>query len=179
MALSWLKRRASGIRAETVEALYGTVVAQARRPEFYREHEVPDTLDGRFEMIGLHVFLVMNRLRSEGEPGREMSQALTDRFFDDLDRSLREMGAGDLGVGRRVKTMAKAFYGRIAAYQAAMATGAAGLEGALARNLYGTVAPAPESVAAMAGYVKRAAAALAAEPFARLARGEVRFGALP
>jgi cytochrome b pre-mRNA-processing protein 3 len=171
MAFPRLLRRAVPGEA-AAERLYAAAVAQARVPAFYLRYGVPDTLDGRFEMIGLHVFLLMRRLKSEGEAGRALSQSVCDRFFDDLDRSLREMGAGDLGVGRRVKTMAKAFYGRIAAYDASF-SGAA-LEDALARNLYGTVEAKPEHLAAMGRYLRAAAANLAMQKFDAL-----RFGIVP
>src|SRR5262249_18572993 len=151
MALSRLLRKAPPAGKDTIERLYGAVVAQARRPAFYLRFGVPDTLDGRFDMIALHVFLVMRRLKAEGEEGRALSQALANRFFADLDRSLREMGVGDLGVGRRVKVMAKAFYGRIAAYEAGLNSGDTALGEALKRNLYGTVSASDERIAAMVG----------------------------
>jgi len=175
MTLSRLLRKASPAGEGTIERIYGAVVAQARRPAFYLRLAVPDTLDGRFDMIALHVFLVMRRFKTEGQEGRALSQALTDRFFADLDRSLREMGAGDLGVGRRVKAMAKAFYGRVVAYEAALNAGDAALREALARNLYGTVAAPDETVAAMASYVRDAAAALAAQGFGAIALGTIAF----
>jgi len=161
-----------------VERLYEAIVAQARAPAFYARLGVPDTLDGRFDMIALHVFLALRRLKAEGEGGRALAQALCDRFFADLDRSLREMGAGDLGVGRRVKAMAQAFYGRVAAYEAALNEDDAALVEALRRNLFGTVAPSAEAISAVAGYVRREAAALVAQPHAALAAGRITFGAL-
>jgi cytochrome b pre-mRNA-processing protein 3 len=160
-----------------VERLYETIVAQARAPAFYAGLGVPDTLDGRFDMIALHVFLALRRLKSEGETGRALAQALCDRFFADLDRSLREMGAGDLGVGRRVKAMAQAFYGRVAAYESALNGDDSALHEALKRNLFGTVTPGDGPIAAMARYVRREAAALAAQPYAALAAGTIAFGA--
>jgi cytochrome b pre-mRNA-processing protein 3 len=163
--------------AAPVERLYQAIVVQARTPAFYARLDVPDTLDGRFDMVALHVFLTLRRLKSEGEAGRALAQALCDRFFADLDRSLREMGAGDLGVGRRVKAMAQAFYGRVAAYEAALAGDDAALGQALERNLFGTVAPGPEPIGAMARYVRREAVALAAQPYAALAAGTIAFGA--
>jgi cytochrome b pre-mRNA-processing protein 3 len=164
-----LRRDTTGETA--AERLYAAAVAQARMPAFYRNYGVPDTLDGRFEMIGLHVFLLMRRLKSDGEAGQALAQALCDRFFDDLDRSLREMGAGDLGVGRRVKAMAKAFYGRIAAYDSAFAGPA--LEDALARNLYGTAAATPEHLSGMARYVRDQAGHLAVQRHDALGFGAV------
>ena len=92
--------------------LYGAVVAQARQVVFYRDLGVPDTVDGRFELIVLHMVLLLRRLNREGDDGAALRQALFDVLLDDMDRSLREMGVGDLGVGRRVKAMGKAFYGR-------------------------------------------------------------------
>ena len=175
MPLSRLLRNSAG--EAPVERLYQAIVAQARTPAFYAALGVPDTLDGRFDMIALHVFLVLRRLKAEGEGGRALAQALCDRFFADLDRSLREMGAGDLGVGRRVKAMAQAFYGRVAAYDAALNGDDATLGEALKRNLFGTVMPGAEAISAMAGYVRREAAALAAQPYASLAAGTIAFGA--
>lgn len=175
MPLSRLLRNSTG--DAPVERLYRAIVAQARTPAFYAVLGVPDTLDGRFDMIALHVFLALRRLKGEGEDGRALAQALCDRFFADLDRSLREMGAGDLGVGRRVKAMAQAFYGRVAAYEAALTGDDAALGEALRRNLFGTVTPGAEAISAMASYVRREAAALATQPSTALAAGTIAFGA--
>jgi cytochrome b pre-mRNA-processing protein 3 len=170
-----LSRRARRQR-EAAALLYGAVVAQARKPVFYRELEVPDSLDGRFEALALHAFLVLNRLKADGAAAAELAQALFDTFFEDMDRSLREMGAGDLGVGRRVKAMAQGFYGRIRAYEQGLADGETALADALRRNLWGTVpAPADAHVAALSRYLKRQRAALAAQPMAALAEGRVAF----
>ena len=160
--------------APAAHAAYTALVAQARRPVFYVELGVPDTLDGRFEMIALHLFLVLHRLRAE--PAAQLfGQTLYDVMFADMDRSLREMGTGDLSVGKQVKLMAKGLAGRIAAYQAGLA-GEADLDEALRRNLYGTVdATAPEHVAAMAEYLRVQAAALAAQPVAQVTAGVLHF----
>lgn len=155
--------------------LYDAVVAQARQPVFFAEWEVPDTVDGRFEMVTLHAHLLLRRLKDGGPGTASLAQALFDVMFADMDASLREMGAGDLGVGRRVKRMATGFYGRIAAYDAGLAGGAEVLAAALRRNLFGTVSPSPESVAATADYVMRAAATLARQPLDRIAGGTVAF----
>ena len=98
------------------DALYVRAVKQARQPKFYADMGVPDNVDGRFDMIALHVFLILRRLKQENARSQATAQALLDAMFTDMDRGLRELGAGDLGVGRRVKVMAKAFYGRVAAY---------------------------------------------------------------
>lgn len=156
-------------------ALYRAVVRQARQAAFYDAGGVPDTLDGRFELIALHAFLVLRRLKAERPRTRNLAQALFDEMFADMDRSLREMGAGDLGVGRRVKAMAAAFYGRVAAYERGLAEGDETLQAALARNLFGTVAAERPKLAAMGGYLKAQVALLDRQPIDRLAAGEVRF----
>ena len=131
-------------KTNPAEALYGAIVAAARQPGFYRDWAVPDTVDGRFEMIVLHMYLVLDRLKPEPEPLR---QALTDLFFTDMDRSLREMGVGDLGVGKKVRKMAEAFFGRIAAY--AGSNDVESLTDSLARNAYAGNAGGHEASARM------------------------------
>ena len=163
MGFAWLGRRRQ--REEMVDALYAKAVAQARLPVFYAECEVPDTVDGRFDLLVLHVFLLLHRLGApRNEATREtkaLNQGLFDLMFADMDRSLREMGVSDMSVGKRVKEMARAFYGRIDAYEPVLGD-AARLEEALARNLYRGVEVKPASLAAMATYIQRQVAALAA-----------------
>ena len=163
---------------QAARKLYLGVVAQARDSVFYAEMGVPDTVDGRFDMIALHAWLVMRRLKSESAAAR-VSQALFDSLFDDMDRSLRESGAGDLGVGRRVKTMAKAFYGRLAAYDEGLAGDDDVLAAALGRNLYRGADPGAARLAAVAGYIRSEAAALEAQDLEDLLGGRVRFGPPP
>lgn len=159
--------------------LYLGVVAQARDPVFYAGMGVPDTVDGRFDMIALHAWLVMRRLKRESGAAARVSQALFDILFDDMDRSLRELGAGDLGVGRRVKTMAKAFYGRLSAYDEGLAGNDDTLAAALGRNLYRGAGPGAAGLAAVAGYIRRAAAALETQDVNELLAGRVTFGPPP
>jgi cytochrome b pre-mRNA-processing protein 3 len=162
--------------------LYEAAVAQARREVFYLSHGVPDSLDGRFEMISLHVILILRRLKSEsGEGARELGQALFDLMFADMDRSLREMGVGDLGVAKRVKAMAQAFYGRLAAYDAALAEeGGTALAEALRRNLLGTLPEARrETLESLADYVRGQAENLAGQAREELLSGKVGFTAPP
>ncbi len=119
------------------DAIYSQIVAQARQPAFYQTIGVADTADGRFDMLVLHVVLVMRRLRGEGAEGRTLAQGLFDVFFRDMDRNLREMGVSDMGVPKRVRGMAEAFYGRAGVYDAALDAGSAeGLHAALERNLF-------------------------------------------
>jgi len=163
--------------AAAAQALYAQVVEQARLPGFYRDLGVPDTLDGRFDMIVLHAFLVLHRLTTEGQAQGPVGQALFDLMFADMDASLRELGVGDLSVGKKVKQMATGFYGRVAAYEEGLAAGDDALAGALRRNLYGTTTADAGHVTAMAGYVRRQATALAGQPVAALNGGAVRFTA--
>jgi cytochrome b pre-mRNA-processing protein 3 len=123
-------------RADSIAALYGAIVAQARSPTFYVEFGVPDTIEGRFDLIVLHLVLVLRRLGAAGERGTDVGQRLFDAFCRDLDGNLREMGVGDLAVPKRMRRFAEAFYGRQAAYIAALAADdLRDFEKALARNI--------------------------------------------
>ena len=164
---------------DRARGLYARVVEQARQPAFYRELGVPDTLDGRFEMIVLHAVFLLRALRRDGREGGELGQLVFDVMMDDMDSSLREMGVGDLGVGRRVKAMARAFYGRAAAYEAALDEADGALGDALRRNLYATADPGDGQVAAMVGYVRREARAIDAGAALTATQDEIRFGAPP
>lgn len=176
MALDrWFGRRRVQPAAAAAH-LYVAAVEQARRPEFYLRCAVPDTLDGRFELIALHTFLAMHRLAAESDQtSRDIAQALFDRLFADMDRSLREMGVGDMGIGRRIQQMAQGFYGRMAAYRQALADGDAALDSALRRNLYGTVEVEPGTTALLVAYVRRAVAELADQPVDQLGAGRIAF----
>lgn len=145
-----------GPEDDAAEILYPLIVAKARQPVFYQSLGVPDTMTGRFDMIVLHVVLVVNRLKAEGKGGAKLSQALFDRFFLDMDYSLRESGVGDLSVPRHMKRMMQGFNGRRAAYEAAMASeDDALLAETLKRNLYGDVANVDnDMVNRVADYVK-------------------------
>ena len=168
-----------GQQADPAARLYSGIVEQSRQPNFYRDCAVPDSVDGRFELIALHVFLVLHHLKAGDGTERDLGQALFDTFVRDMDASLREMGAGDLGVGKRVKTMIRGLFGRIAAYEAALKGGSGELEGALARNLYGTTSAAPQALEAMAGYLRREVQALETQRGPGLVSGELRFGLPP
>ncbi|HEY1794984.1 MAG TPA: ubiquinol-cytochrome C chaperone family protein [Stellaceae bacterium] len=162
---------------EAATRAYGSIVEHARRPVFFTDFDVPDTVDGRFELICLHAFLYLHRLKSEGDPGASLGQFFFDLMFADFDRSLREMGTGDLSVGREVQKMAQAFYGRIHAYEDALdMPGDAGLHAALRRNLFGTAAPSDAGLAAMAAYLRDEAVQLGRQDPAALLAGSVTFG---
>ena len=118
----------------TIEAIYGMIVTQAREPLFYRDLGVPDTVDGRFDLLILHLWMVLRRFRS-AHGTANASQALFDRFCEDMDANLREMGVGDLTVPKRMQAFGEAFYGRAAAYDAAFAAGADAPANALRKNV--------------------------------------------
>ncbi|HEX3498557.1 MAG TPA: ubiquinol-cytochrome C chaperone family protein [Stellaceae bacterium] len=178
MSLASLFRR--NRHRDAAMRLYESIVEQAREPVFFTDFGVPDTFDGRFELVALHGFLVLNRLKALGPQTAELAQELFDVMFTDFDRSLREMGVGDLGVGRHIKTMAQGFYGRVGAYETGLlAADAAPLAEALRRNLYGTVSPEESHIDAMVAYLRRCAATVAAQPAAGLRAGKVFFGAPP
>ncbi len=135
--------------------LYGAAVKAARQPPFYAELGVPDTLDGQFDLVGLHVFLLIERLRHDAEPGPLLAQAVFDAMFADMDVNLRELGVGDLSVGKRVRAMWEAFHGRAAAYGAALAADEPdALARALARNLWRGQAPPEGAPARLAAYAR-------------------------
>lgn len=160
---------------EAAALAYRRVAEQARQPAFFTDYGVPDTLDGRFELICLHAFFYLHRLKSEGAAADRLGQEFFDAIFVDFDRALREIGVGDLSVGRQIKRMAQAFYGRVWAYQEGIASEDRVLAAALARNLFGTATADAPPLAAMTAYVRGAAAALRAQPTAELLAGRVRF----
>jgi cytochrome b pre-mRNA-processing protein 3 len=143
----------------TIEAIYGMIVTQAREPVFYRELGVPDTVNGRFDMLLLHLWIVLQRLKS-AEAGTELSQALFDHFCIDMDDNLREMGVGDLTVPKRMQAFGEAFYGRSAAYDRALAEGDEALAQALCKNILN--GKAIEQARQLARYARAAFATLAA-----------------
>lgn len=164
-------------RRSAALAAYTRIVERARAPAFYVAWGVPDTLDGRFEVLALHVFLVLNRLKRETGEAAAFAQEVFDTMFADLDSALREMGAGDLGVGRHVQAMAKGLYGRIAAYERGLGDEAA-MTAALRRNLFGTSTASAAQLAAFSAYARRQIAALAAQPVTALIAGAVAFAPL-
>lgn len=156
-------------------ALYGAAVAAAREPYFYTTLGVPDTMDGRFDLIALHAFLLIQRLQALEEPGPALAQAVFDAMFSDMDISLREIGVSDLRIGKRVRAMWEALHGRAKVYAAAMqAADGSALEAALARNVWRGAAP--DGAAATLGRIVLAqAACLADQDLPNLTIGEARF----
>lgn len=158
------------------EALYQRILEQSRKPDFFLKGGVADTVDGRFDLLVLNAFLVLRRLRVEGDSTSRLSQSLFDVMFEDLDESLREIGIGDMSIGSKIKDMAEAFYGRVAAYEDGLASlDGAQLETALARNLYRNLEPSKDVQAAMADYVRRQVISLDQQAALDLSKGNVRF----
>jgi cytochrome b pre-mRNA-processing protein 3 len=162
-------------RDPTIDTLYGTIVAQARSPVFYRDYGVPDTVLARLDMIMLHLVLVLRRLRDAGPDGPAVGQRLFDHFCRDIDDNFREMGVGDLAVPKEMRRVAVAFYGRAKAYEAALAAPApAALAGALARNIH-DAEEAPLGARRLAAYMMTAAAELSALDAGALLEGRLAF----
>jgi len=173
MPLSSLFRKAGP--PGNIHEIYRVIVDQARQPRFYTDFGVPDTVDGRFEMVTLHAFLVLRRLKGATESSSNAAQDLFDLMFEDMDVSLREMGAGDMGVGKRVKAMVQAFYGRIASYEAGLAGEQGALEAALLRKVYATVEPARDNAADLAGYLRAQAAHMTSLALEAVENGKFSF----
>ena len=163
--------RKSAARKELGQSLERQISARARARVFFAQFGVPDTMDGRFDLVALHAWLVLARLKAHGLG--EAAQALTDALFVSFDEALREQGVSDMGMGRRMRAMADAFYGRCAAY--AGATNNAGMAEALARNVW-RGASVDSMAGALARYVESARAALAA---CDLRDAVLDFGPLP
>jgi cytochrome b pre-mRNA-processing protein 3 len=156
----------------TIEAIYGMIVTQAREPLFYGDLGVPDTVDGRFDLLVLHLWMVLWRFRSaEGADG--VPQALFDRFCDDMDANLREMGVGDLTVPKRMQAFGEAFYGRAKAYDVALASGNEPLARALCKNVLN--GEGMEKARWLATYAETAIASLAGLDEATLLGAEWTF----
>ena len=159
-------------RDRSIDELYGAIVAQARAPSFYVDYGVPDSLEGRFDLIVLHLVLLIERL---GGASDTIGQGLFDVFCRDLDGNLREMGVGDLAVPKRMRAFGEAFYGRQAAYLAAFAASSGQeLEKALARNIFAGVDPGRHA-GRLAAYVRAARHDLKGQDEGALERGDVRF----
>ncbi|SDD69043.1 ubiquinol-cytochrome C chaperone family protein [Rhodospira trueperi] len=172
-----------------VEALYAEVVRRTRQPVFYLDWGVPDTLDGRYDMLVLHMHAIFRRLgalqqeqaqetggRKEETEAAGLSQALFDHMIRDLDSNLREAGVSDMRIGSRMKKLARGFYGRVTTYDAALSSGDdAALRDALDRNVYQKVAAPPEALAALTAYVRDVMAAADGWTWESLSRGVVRY----
>lgn len=164
---------------DAANALYLSLVEQARQPVFYQHLGVADSLEGRYDMIILHAFVLFHRLGRIGtKAAKTLSQQTFDFMFTDLDQNLREMGVSDMAIGKRVTRMAEAFYGRAGAYDRALEAEGRDLQEALGRNLYNGVTVGDGILDAMAAYVRKQVAHLDTQAEADLLKGRVSF-ALP
>lgn len=163
-------------RMDAAERLYGQIMAAARQPAlFLPPYGVPDTLEGRFDALILHIFLVVRRLTAMPDPAPRLAQDLSNEMFCALDRALREMGVGDLAVPKRIAKLAADYNGRRTAYEAALGLGEGALAEAVARNVYGR---AEAGVGApLARYMMKVEAALATASLAAFEKGPVPFPA--
>jgi len=153
--------------------LFSAIMAEARAPAFYLEGGVADTIDGRFDLVVLHLYLVLRRLKGEGPAGQAMAQRVFDAAFSNFDEALREMGVGDLSVGKKIRKMAEAFYGRLEAYERAFGAGQVdALEDALVRNIYRGAHPGAGKLKWLLAAVRRFEGAVAAPPLDRLFAGD-------
>ncbi|PTW60699.1 cytochrome b pre-mRNA-processing protein 3 [Breoghania corrubedonensis] len=174
MVFSLFRRRED----EATRDLYAAIVAQARQPHFFARLCVPDTIDGRFDMIALHATLMFARLKGEGEAAKARAQDVFDTFFRDMDHALRELGASDTSVPRKVTRMAELFYGAADAYMSALGADTAGagddaLVAALGRNVYGGDGNAKGEAEALARYVRAAVGHLAAQQASQIVAGRI------
>lgn len=169
-------RFSSHKRAEREAAahIYRAAAAAARRPALYLRHGVPDTLQGRFEMLALHLFAVLHRLMHEPGDDPELARLVSETFVEDMDDAFREMGVGDLSVPKRMRDLYGSFAGRMTAYRAAVAEGRAALVDAIQRNVFADIAE-EKGAAALAGYLDEALSALRDADLAALRRGDVPF----
>ncbi len=158
---------------QPAKKLYGTALGHIRNPEFYTRFNVPDTLDGRFDLLVLHLFMAMNVLKSA--EGQRLSQALFDVAFNDMDQTLREIGIGDMGITKHMKRMMKGFNGRVHAYDEALDDQGAFFE-ALRRNLFGTMDnPDEGALMMMHDYVHLNVEKFKQTEFKEFLSGEVKF----
>lgn len=156
----------------TIEAIYGMIVTQAREPIFYRDLGVPDTVNGRFDLLLLHLWLLLRRLRTV-QGATELSQALFDRFCEDMDDNLREMGIGDQTVPKRMRAFGEAFYGRVQAYDQTMESGGEALASAICKNILNGAGM--DQAQRLAAYARAADADLGRTGEAALLSGSFKF----
>jgi cytochrome b pre-mRNA-processing protein 3 len=172
----FLFKKRDSRRRKTIERLYGAIVAQAREPAFYRDFGVPDTVEGRFDLLVLHMYLVNERLSGHGEAEVALGQELLDYFFEDMDASLREIGIGDLTVPKKMRSLAEAYLGRSATYKAAIANAdEVALANAIARNIL--AGADAETARPLARYAFEAAKLLRTQEFDKYMTGAVKFPA--
>lgn len=167
-------------RDAQISRLYDQILAQARHPVLFTDGRVPDTVEGRIDMMLLHLFLLMHRLNDEKGEIHELARGVCDRFFAELDRAMREMGVGDLSVPKKMRKVADIYTGCSAAYgKALMSSDKAELPEALLRNVYGRNEERRGEAQALADYIRRASEILAGVPADALVRDAIPFPSPP
>ena len=166
---AWLRTRRA--RDRTARSLYGSIVTAARRRPFYADWGVPDTMQGRFEMIVLHLALAVRRLGPEGDAGKRLAQALIEAFVVDMDDAMRELTFGDLAVPREIKRATAAVFDRHNAYLAALDGPHDMLREAI-ENQLAYLGPAGFDAGSLAAYVRRTADRLSQQPRAQILGGQ-------
>ena len=159
---------------QAAELIYEACRVAARQPSLYAQGGVPDTLQGRFEMLALMLFPVLNRLMHEPGDDPELARLISEVFVEDMDAVFREMGVSDPTVPKRMQTLYRSFGGRITAYRNALRESEDALNGAVARNVF-PATQADGRSEALASYLKRAVRAIAAVELTALRRGAVPF----
>lgn len=158
----------------SIEDLYSQIFEQSRHASFYTEYGVPDTVDGRFDMLLMHIYMVMQRLVGQKGASKKMAQGLFDMTFADMDQSLRQQGVGDMGVPKHMRRMMKAFNGRMYAYRQAMKDGT--MEQAVERNIFGTIeTPAKQNVDSLTHYMQTNIDHVNAQDLEEILQGHVDF----
>ena len=165
-------------RPATAAEIYGAIVAQARLRAFYRAVGVPDTLEGRFAVLALHLFAVLHRLKSEGASGAALAQDLMDRFSKDMETVLRELGVSDLKIPKKMRALAGSSLGQLRTYEEAIAAGSDAMEAAVADALPLDKDRAKAVSVRLAAYVEAAVRDLKTQSLAALGEGRVSFPAL-
>jgi cytochrome b pre-mRNA-processing protein 3 len=170
----WTWLRLQTLAGKTAAGLYGSIVTQARDPSFYVAAGVPDTMEGRFGVIGIHMFLILERIRGQGAGGAELARALLEAFMTDMDDNLREIGIGDMGVPRRVKKAAAALHEHLDSYRAAIAAPTdVALIDAVTRYVF--LGDKQGRAELLAGYIRRAAQDLGKQSWDQIRAGHLAF----
>jgi cytochrome b pre-mRNA-processing protein 3 len=155
--------------------LYGAIVAQARLPAFYRDFGLPDTLEGRFASLSLHLFTVLDRLKAEGDEARNLAQALSDRFSEDMEIVLREIGVSDLRIPKKMRGLAASSASMLQSYE----TASTGEEGAFANTIAESLPmegeAAKQTAAQLAPCLREVMRRLRARSMREIETGKLRF----
>ena len=169
-------RRQNAAR-EAADRLHAAIVDRSRAPVFYVAFAVPDTVDGRFDLVALHAFLAMDALKRQGAAGEEVATHLATALFAGFEDALRDLGVGDFGLSRRIKALANAFYGRLEAYAAAESE--PDIAEAVLRNIYRDETAQAARASVLARYMMNARSHVEACVATSVTAGAIDFGPLP